>query len=186
MAESIFFLRPKSILHYWLHLSQEPTQDFIRLLDNLSEQDLGLLEIALSERDLRQLYIQPLKVYYETHEIIIAKFNCNKSHLDWIFNRGLNNHIQKLVISYIEPKDERNFNYYTVKFPNLLEVKLWCIFPKLCEVLGSFSPNLHTLKILNGADELTLESIVSICSGCTHLKFIQISEHPEMKHIEPP
>ena len=132
--------------------------------------------------------MQPLKVYYENHEISIAKINRSKSHLDWLLSRGLNHHIQQLLIAYIEPRDELNFdNYCThIKFPNLLEVKLWFLSSKLCEILGSYSPNLHTLKILNGAEDLTVESIVSLCSGCTHLKFIQISEHPEMKHIEPP
>ena len=189
MTEStISFSQPKSILHYWLQLSHGPTQDFIRLLDYLSERDLGLLEIALTERDLIKFFIEPLKVYYKTHEISIAKINRSKSHLDWLLTKGLNYYIQKLVISYIEPRDELNFDNYNtcIKFPNLLEVKLWCISSKLCEILGSYSPNLHTLKILNGGDELTVESIVSICSGCPHLKYIQISEHPEMKHIEPP
>ena len=99
MAKSIFFLRHKSILHYWLQLSNEPTQDFIRPLDYLSERDLGLLEIALTERDLKQSYMQPLKVYYETHEISVAKISRSKSHLDWLISRGLNYHIQKLLIT---------------------------------------------------------------------------------------
>ena len=84
MAEStLSFSRPKSVLHYWLQLSEEPNQDFIRLIDYLSERDLGLLEIALSERSIRQLYTKPLKNYYETHEIVIAKsYWHGKSHLE--------------------------------------------------------------------------------------------------------
>ena len=185
MAEStLSFSRPKSVLHYWLQLSQEPNHDFIRLLDYLSECDLGLLEIALSERDIRQLYLLPLKSYYEAHEIIISKLKYSLSHFDWILNRGLNNHIQKLAISYRSA--DIKVDDYNVRFPNLLEVKCWCISPAICRMLGLYSPNLHTLKIVNGADELTVEEVETVCSGCRHLKIFQISEHPDMNHIAPP
>ena len=76
------YQRPKSVLHYWLQLSQEPNQDFIRLLDYHSERDLGRLEIALSELDIRNLFINQLKSYYESHGILVARLEHSKSHLD--------------------------------------------------------------------------------------------------------
>ena len=177
--------RPKSLIHYWLQLSQEPCEDFIRLLDYLSEPDLGRLEIALSERDIRQLYMRPLKRYYETYQIFISKIKSSKSHLEWILKRGLNDHIKKLVISNNQSDEDIDFDAYNVRFSNLLEVKCWCISLQICRMLGLYSPNLQTLRILGDADYLTRESIESICSGCRKLKFIEISEHPEGDRIYP-
>ena len=176
---------PKSVIHYWLQLSHEPNQDFICLLDHLSERDLGLLEIALSERDIRQLYMRPLERYYETHQIVIAKVKSSKSHLEWILKRGLNDHIKKLVISNNESDEDIDFDAYDLKFSNLLEAKCWSISLQICRMLGSHSPNLQSLRILGDADYLSRESLESICSGCRKLKFIEISEHPEGDRIYP-
>ena len=180
MAEtSISHLRSKSVLHYWLQLSQEPTQDYIRLLDYLSELDLGRLEIALSERDIRQLYVQPLKKFAETHQIIIAKKKRVKSHLDWVLNRGLNNYIRKLVISFnLDDKATINFDDYNIRFPNLLDISCWSITPKICRLLSLYCPNLHTLRILYGARMITDKCIDTICASCCKLKYIQISAPP--------
>ena len=82
------FPRPKSVLHYWLQLSQDPNQDFISLLGYLSERDLGLLEIALSERGIRSLLLLPLASYYKEHEAVVAKSKYSKSHLDWVIERS--------------------------------------------------------------------------------------------------
>ena len=175
MTESIVsYQRPKSVLDYWLQLSQEPNQDFIRLLDYLSERDLGRLEIALSEIDIRNLFINQLKSYYESNEIVVAQLEHSKSHLDWILSRGLNNHIQKLVV-YLNKYHAINFSDYDIRLPNLREIKFWSSVPALCRMLGSHSPNLQSLRILGGADYLTRESIETICSGCRKLKFIEIS-----------
>lgn len=169
---TITILPPKSVLHYWLSLSKEPTQDFIRLLDYLSERDLGLLEIALSERDMRPLYMQVLKNYYETHEILISKLKYSQSHFDWILNRGLNNHIQKLAIS--NKSIEINFYEYNIKLPSLLEVRCWYITPQICLTLGLYSPNLQSLRIYTYSRGITEKSIENICAGCRMLKCIQI------------
>ena len=177
MAETpISHLRSKSVLHYWLQLSQEPTQDFIRLFDYLSERDLGLLEIALSELDLRKFYKQSLHNHFKTHQIVIAKINRSKSHLDWILKRGLNNDITKLVISYNESDEYMNSDVYDLRLPKLLDIRFWFISPKLCSALSLYSPNLQKLKILSRSNEIFLESIEALCSGCPKLKYIQIFE----------
>ena len=178
MEESSITVLPfKSALHYWLQLSQEPNHDFIRLLDYLSERDLGLLEIAVSEKKNKHLLMSPFKRYYETHEVSIDMIKCRKSYLDWILNRGLNHHTRKLAISlsFNESKDCK-FDSCNIRFPHLLEITCLYMTPKLCLMLDLYSPNLHTLKILEGAYDLEAKYFESILSGCRKLSHIQISK----------
>ena len=175
---SIPFIRPKSVLHYWLQLAQEPNHDFIRLLDFLSERDLGLLDIALSERLIRKLYTQPLTKYYSSHEIAISSFKHCRSHLNWIVNRDLHGHIQKLQISYSRniPEELVDFKTRHFRFPRLLEIRCWQISKKFCCALSWYSPNLRYFKIIGGTYELSDDSIDALCAGCIHLKYIEITE----------
>ena len=171
-------LRPKSALHYWLHLSQSPSHDFICLLDYFTERELGLLEIALSERNMRQLFIKPLKVYYATHEIVIAKLKYSKSHLDWVLNRGLNNYIQKLVISNEGSKDLEYDCFDEIIFCNLLEITCFYITPEIC---SNFSSSLQILKISGDTSQITDECIQTICIKCQSLKHIEITS-PKLEY----
>ena len=175
---SISLIRPKSVLHYWLRLSQSPSYDFIRLLDYLSERDLGILEIALSERNMRQLYIEPLKVYYATHEIVIANLKYSKTHLDWVLNKGLNSYIQKLVISNEGSKDLDYKCIDKLIFCNLLEITCFYITPEICNILSS---NLQILEISGDTSLLTDACIQTICIKCQSLKHIEITS-PELEY----
>ena len=175
---TISLLRPKSVLHYWLRLSQSPSYDFIRLLDYLSERELGLLDIALSERDMRQLFIEPLKVYFATHEIVIANLKYSKSHLDWILNKGINNYIQKLVISN-EGSKYLDYDWFDkLIFCNLLEIACFYITPDICNILSS---SLQILKISGDTSHITDECIQTICIKCQSLKHIEITS-PELEY----
>ena len=175
---TVSIFNPKSILHYWLDISQDLGLDYIRLLDYLSERDLGLLDIALSERSIRQLYDFPLKTYYFTHIITIAKLKLSKSHLDWIVKRDLDLYIQRLEVSFNYSK-VINFDKYDTILDNLKSIKLWFINVKVCHMLNSCCPNLQQLEILHGIDKLSNKSFKLICSECYQLTHIHIAEKIE-------
>ena len=179
MADTTVSTLPlKSILHYWLDISQDIGLDFIRLLDYLSERDLGLLDIALSERSIRQLYDFPLLAYYFTHDIIIGKLNQSESHLRWIIKRNLDYHIQKIEIS-LNKSSAIDFNCYDLRLPNLLCMKFWFIDTNICRIVSLYSRTLRRLDILHGIDEISERSFESICSACNELTHIYISEHTD-------
>lgn len=180
MAESsISLLPPKSVLHYWLQLSQEPNQDFIRLLGYLSERDLGLLDIALTERNVRCLYLVPLRNYYKIAKIF------SRSLFEWILSRGLNNHIQHLEISFnqVNTNIVINLENYNIMFPNLVSIHCECNNSAICPILGLYSPNLYSVEIIL-SDTLGIidADVESMCAGCRHLTRIMIAkdsdEHP--------
>ena len=52
-------------------------------------------------------------------------------------------------------------------------------------VLSLYSPDLHTLKILNGTSRITEKSIENIFAGCRKLKYIQISEPHNSTFVNP-
>lgn len=98
-----------------------------------------------------------------------------------ILNRGLNNHIQKLVVSTNDGSCNHlsiNFDDYNIRFPNLLEIKCWYITPKVCFMLSIYSPSLQALSVLCSTWRITDKSIESVFAGCTKLKYIRISAHP--------
>ena len=168
----------KSILHHWLCLSKDSSFDFIRLIDYLKERDFGVLDIALSEKALRPLYINLLARYYATHEIIIAKYPLKKCHLDWIFKRGLNMHVQKLSIGFNESKTRINFDEYVLNFPELLEIKCWDITNSIFDMLSTYSPKLRSFKTFSVFRLNDYKKIENFFSKCTQLKCIHISDHP--------
>ena len=99
-------LQPRSILHYWLQLTRSPNQDFIKLLNYLTIQDLAILDSAISELTLRHLYLNQLREYYSKNLIVIngghppltfksSTLQCTKQ-LEWIAARKLDICIEKL------------------------------------------------------------------------------------------
>ena len=171
---SIPLIRPTSVLHYWLQLAQEPSYDYIRLLDYLHECDLGFLEIALSDKNLRKLYIEPLKRYYSTHEITIGKLKNSRSHLDRIFYRELYYYIPKLIISGEGFGDLEYYSFDKLIFCGLLELTCYHITPEICSMLGMYSISLQYLKIIADTDSITDTCIHAICALCWSLKHIEI------------
>ena len=169
----------KSVLHHWLYLSKDSTFDCIGLLDYLSERDFGVLDISLSDKALRPLYINHLAKYYATHELIIARYFHKKSHLDWIINRGLNLHVRKLAISFNEHTNPISFDEYILNFPELLEIKCWYITNTILDMLSIYSPKLQSFRALCGLHRLNdYNKIENFLRNCTHLDYIQISDDP--------
>ena len=166
-------LPPKSILHYWLQLVQVRGQDFIRLLDYLSERDLGLLDLALSERSLRQLYHTPLRSYFAWHEVVI-KSTYSDSHLNWIQKRGLDSFIQKIEICTSKPY-EVDFEHHNLRLLGLTTLKCWFIDPYICRILSIYCRRLRRLEILNGIDTCSDRSFQSIFAQCRQLTYLYIA-----------
>ena len=167
----------KSILSYWLCLSTCSNSDFICLLDYLEELDFGVLDIALSEKELRPLYVNHLINYYSTHGIIIAKYSFSKSHLDWICNKGLNLHVQRLGISFnYSETNPIDFDEYILNFPELLEIKCWDFTDTILDMLSTYSPKLRSFKILYDVDRMDDNNkIENFLSKCTQLTSLHIS-----------